>query len=329
MATTIKRTSGVTGLKKPSSALEQLRRQLSQVATSNLQKPTSRSTSGFGTSSAPTATGIKGATGGYSAPRPTSTSKLAPTSTPKYAGSNQAAAAGVTMGTMSAQQQQQLSNQLAATTGGAIGTPTATTTPGATATPASGFGAAGTGVATTPFGKSFTPDAADMMRSNPDALIAAYYKFAGLAPNGGEQAMSQGMNSERLRLLNVLFGKQGLKNGAGEFYPYADWAGGFLGQQRTPGAATYSTADVLRRMATTDPNDPVYNQLNTDLTPDAQADRWLSAYMTATQGNKDPYVQAAEQARLVQLQNEFIAQKGQGKLKDMTFTAFLKAQGFV
>jgi hypothetical protein len=312
------------GAATTSSALDRLRRQLAST-TQN------RTTSGFGTASAPRGTSTtRQSTGGYttqagfggrSAPAPVS--KLGGTSP-------QAQSIASTFANYSPAQTQSFQNQLAAATGGAMGTPAAptvagttppVTTPGATTTQ-------GTGTATTPFGKSFTPDSAEMMRNNPDALIAAYYNFIGASPNGGEQAMSQEMNAERLRLLNVLFGNQGVN--AGNFYPYADWSGGFLGRQRTPGAATYSTQDILNRMLTTDKNDPIWAQLNgAELTPDMQADRWISAYSTANAGNMDPYVMNARQSRLVQLQNEFIAAKGQGKLKDKTFTQYLDEMGFV
>jgi hypothetical protein len=191
----------------------------------------------------------------------------------------------------------------------------------------------------TPFGKSFTPDSAEMMRNNPDALIAAYYNFIKAVPNGGEQAMSQEMNSERLRLMNVLFGNQ--STNAGNFGPYSDFAGNFLDNQRKPGGSYHSSADIVNQLMKyanydstkmTEGNlpPPIFNQLyGNELTPDQQADRWISAYSTANSGMMDPYVANARQSQLVALQNQFIAAKGQGKLEGMNFGQYLDEMGFV
>jgi hypothetical protein len=302
------------------SALERLRRQMASTAKLGTA---SRATTGFGgvskpaTRRSPAGTASPTITGFGAAPRSTITterSKLSP-STP----------AAQTFANYTPEQKQQLSNQMAAATGGAMGTPAATTPPASPA--ASGFGANPTMTAKTAFGKQFTPDSAEMMRSNPDALIAAYYKFLGMPANGGEQAMSQEMNSERLRLLNVLFGEQGME--AGSFYPYADFAGGFLGKQRTPGAATYGAGDVVNAMLNAKSGSPIYEQLyGSGLTPDQQADRFISGYSTANAGQMDPYVMNARQSYLVNVQNEYIALKAQGKIPELTFGQYLQQKGF-
>jgi hypothetical protein len=332
MATSALKKKTITGTKPTSSALDRLKKQLS-TSTS-----TSRNSSGFGTAkSAPAVKTSRAATPsirpqtgfGTGAAASTASSKLAPAQT-------QAQTAASTFSNYTPAAQQNLSNQLAATTGGAMGV--------SSSTPSTGLGTAnngtaGTGTAMTPFGKSFTPDSAEMMRNNPDALIAAYYNFIKAVPNGGEQAMSQEMNSERLRLMNVLFGNQ--STNAGNFGPYSDFAGNFLDNQRKPGGSYHSSADIVNQLMKyanydstkmTEGNlpPPIFNQLyGNELTPDQQADRWISAYSTANSGMMDPYVANARQSQLVALQNQFIAAKGQGKLEGMNFGQYLDEMGFV
>ncbi len=185
-----------------------------------------------------------------------------------------------------------------------------------------------TSQATTAFGKSFTPDSAEMMRNNPDALIAAYFKHRGLGANTGLQAMSQEQNGDRLRLLHMLFGSRD-PNKVGQIGDYLDYSQGMLGQAMTPGAKYYGAQDVLNKLYTKDVKDPIFQRLyGAELTPADQSGRFVDAYATANSATMDPWMLDAQISRLTQLENEWIAASAQGKTGTMNWADYVKKNGF-
>ncbi len=230
-------------------------------------------------------------------------SKTASSGAPGYAGSTGASGVAAT---------QALANQAAAATGGAT----------------SGSASGATGGATSAFGKSFTPDSAEMMRNNPDALIAAYFKHRGLGANTGLQAMSQEQNGDRLRLLHMLFGSRD-ENKLGQIGDYLDYSQGMLGQAMTPGGKYYGSQDILNKLFTKNPDDPIFQRLyGAELTPADQSGRFVDAYATANSATMDPWMLDAQISRLTQLENEWIAASAQGKTGEMNWADYVKKNGF-
>lgn len=219
---------------------------------------------------------------------------------------------------------QALLNKTAAATGGATPTATTPTTPG---TP----GAAGaTGSAKTAFGKRFSPDTIGMVTANPAALIQSYYDFQNRDPYTGEMALSMEQNANSLRNLFTLFGpNSGDPTGVGQdAFSYADWAGGYLQNAQTQGAKYYSPQDVVNRLMTQDEGDTIFSHLYAGTAPDVSAYRFNQSYENALAPHMVPEVFSANMSWMNQMQNQFVAEKAAGGLKEMNFAEYLKSKGF-
>lgn len=214
---------------------------------------------------------------------------------------------------------QQILNKTAAATGGA----TTPATTGATPTTASG-------TAKTAFGKRFSPDTIGMVTSNPAALIQSYYDFMGQDPYTGEMALSMEQNADSMRNLFTLFGpKSGDPTGQGQdAFSYADWAGQYLDNANNVGGKYYAPQDVVNRLMTQNENDTVFSHLYAGTAPDVSAYRFNQSYENALAPYMVPEAFSANMSWLNQQQNEFVADKAAGKLKDMNFAEYLKSKGF-
>lgn len=333
MATTIKKTPQLAGFaklaspsKSQSSTLNSIKKQIN-TSTKKAAAPKTSSYSstgynaqsknqGFGTSTAANKTQSKVASTAAPAARSTSTpAQPGPSAQQQMLANNLSS-------TLANATTQSLINGAASALGG---TPT---TNGSTMQ----NGASPNYAPSSAFGKSFAPSAYQDMMSNPDALIRAWYAFNNKGTNGGELAMAQNAFADNLMLLHTMFGKPAGNDKAwlGEFGPYADFADPFMRNMTTPGASTYSAGQITDRlMNTTDKNDPIYTQLYSELlTPAQQANNFISAWQSATSSTMAPEVQMAYQMRLAELEQQFIAEKGQGKHAGQTFADFLRANGW-
>jgi hypothetical protein len=185
--------------------------------------------------------------------------------------------------------------------------------------------AQGTGQAQTPFGQSIAPTAYNMAWSNPEALIQQYFTQQGLPERGGGYALAQD-EAERLGILWLLLNNSNTpqQGTAG----YLDWAGGYLGNQFTPGGPSVSPQDVISAMFGAAADSPVGESLAaSNLDPSQQVQNTLSTLAAGLGGNMPSPVLRTLLAQYQKAGDEFTASRLTNPAGGDRFLDYLVSQG--
>lgn len=182
---------------------------------------------------------------------------------------------------------------------------------------------------TTGFGKQFTAGSVPDLYSDPDALIRAYFTYASLPTTGGAygQMLQQ---SDRLNDLFVLLQSNNPAALADPYGNYTDWAGKYLAQQLTPGAARVGQGDIAQALsgAFGDPESVLYQNLVPEgVTPAGQVGNVGSYLNSVMQATAPDVFRAALLSRLASLGDQWRVNAYKSP-QDQTFGQFLGDQGF-